>query len=272
MFFRKDPASSEIGTSSGNWNQTGELTIPTDGKNLFTPNGWTGCTGDWSTYGSSSEEEDLPDELPDAISCGVVRSVLFNETFGNLSTVTSRNSSSYVPSNYNYISECNKIQVAGSYAIVANPRYSGCTDTGDFENTCYCDPTKARLWYQDCGDHTGTDNADGNAAGSLGGMLQFDCNNGSNSDIMYQRTVTGICKNTLINFSVWLKSATQPSDLNEGKVDPIDARVILRKGGATGTIIGRKDIKQVKIFFIFYTSFLDLQYYNYYSLYFHNPL
>ena len=33
------------------WNKTGDLTIPTDGKNLFTvPNGdWDGSTTTWST-------------------------------------------------------------------------------------------------------------------------------------------------------------------------------------------------------------------------------
>ena len=38
------------GESEGStWNVSGMLTVPSD-KNLFTPNGWTGCTGDWSIY------------------------------------------------------------------------------------------------------------------------------------------------------------------------------------------------------------------------------
>ena len=38
------------GASEGStWNVTGKLTVPSD-KNLFTPNGWSGCTGTWSTY------------------------------------------------------------------------------------------------------------------------------------------------------------------------------------------------------------------------------
>ncbi len=32
------------------WNQTGDLTIPTDGKNKFKPSGWDGATTTWSTY------------------------------------------------------------------------------------------------------------------------------------------------------------------------------------------------------------------------------
>ena len=32
------------------WNQTGDLTIPTDGKNKFKPSGWDNATTTWSTY------------------------------------------------------------------------------------------------------------------------------------------------------------------------------------------------------------------------------
>lgn len=32
------------------WNQTGNLTIPTDGKNMFKPDDWDGKTTTWSTY------------------------------------------------------------------------------------------------------------------------------------------------------------------------------------------------------------------------------
>ena len=32
------------------WNQTGNLDIPTDGKNMFKPDGWDGKTTTWSTY------------------------------------------------------------------------------------------------------------------------------------------------------------------------------------------------------------------------------
>ncbi len=265
IFARMDPGNT---TNDWNtrWNSTCDLTCDgsktlydmSDSGNWGKSNGDDDCEdlndSQWTTYGSSSDDDDLPDELPDAVYCGVKQNTIFKETFGNLSTVKSRTNSSYVPGNYSYVGGCNKINSAGSYAIVANPRYSGCTsysDGGDYGDACACDPYYARLWYQNCGDHTGTNDADGNAAGSLGGMLQLDCNNGSDTDVMYQRTVTGICKNTLINFSVWLKCATQPGDYNgdgeEDKIDPIDARVILRKGGPDGKIIGRKDIHQVDL-------------------------
>ena len=32
------------------WNQSGDLTIPTDGKNMFKPDDWDGSTKTWSTY------------------------------------------------------------------------------------------------------------------------------------------------------------------------------------------------------------------------------
>ena len=42
------------GTTANNWdnkwNQTGDLTIPTDGKNMFKPDDWNGKTTTWSTY------------------------------------------------------------------------------------------------------------------------------------------------------------------------------------------------------------------------------
>ena len=49
IIVRKDPSNQNINWDNA-WNQTGDLKIPTDGRNLFIPNGWTGCTEAWSTY------------------------------------------------------------------------------------------------------------------------------------------------------------------------------------------------------------------------------
>ena len=51
IFCRMNPSAS-ANNWNNKWNQTGDLTIPTDGKNLFTiPNGsWNGATTTWSTY------------------------------------------------------------------------------------------------------------------------------------------------------------------------------------------------------------------------------
>ena len=50
IFCRMNPSSS-TNNWNNKWNQTGDLTIPTDGKNLFTvPSGaWNGSTSTWST-------------------------------------------------------------------------------------------------------------------------------------------------------------------------------------------------------------------------------
>ena len=51
IFCRMNPSAS-TNNWNNKWNQTGDLTIPTDGKNLFTiPGGsWDGATTTWSTY------------------------------------------------------------------------------------------------------------------------------------------------------------------------------------------------------------------------------
>ena len=50
IFVRMNPSSS-TNDWNNKWNQTGDLTIPTDGKNLFTvPDGvWDGSTKTWTT-------------------------------------------------------------------------------------------------------------------------------------------------------------------------------------------------------------------------------
>ena len=195
-------------------------------------------------------EEPLPDELPDGIICDDDFSeTLFFEDFGKLSDERARketnliNNEAFVTS-YSYVGDdCkNAIKQPGDYAIVANSQWHGCSDSKGTENLdddtdygdhCYCAPNKqnCRLWYRDVTDHTGN---------GLGGMVQFDCK-GGNDDLLYQRTIKGVCPNTLVNFSAYITKA------NKSNIDPIGARFILRKGGADGEIIGRKDIKNIDL-------------------------
>ena len=49
IFVRMD-GSKPANDWANKWNQTGDLVIPTDGKNKFTPSGWDGATTTWSTY------------------------------------------------------------------------------------------------------------------------------------------------------------------------------------------------------------------------------
>ena len=202
------------------------------------------------------EDVDVP-ELPAGIVCDENnKKVLFFEDFGTLSGEKSRKQNNTVDSEYSeycgtelfvtsykFVDECKKIKNAGDYAIVVNPKYSGCTDTSnnDRENTCDCNDLNDRLWYKECGDHTGTDDKNGNEAGSKGGMLQFDCRNGSNCDVLYQRTLSNVCENTFLNFSAWITKA------NISDTDPIKARFLLRKGGGDGEIIGKKDVEDINL-------------------------
>ena len=51
IFCRMNPATT-VNNWNNKWNQTGDLTVPTDGKNLFTVSAgsWDGATTAWSTY------------------------------------------------------------------------------------------------------------------------------------------------------------------------------------------------------------------------------
>ena len=49
IFVRMNGSTTENNWSN-KWNQTGNLDIPTDGKNMFKPDGWDGETTTWSTY------------------------------------------------------------------------------------------------------------------------------------------------------------------------------------------------------------------------------
>ena len=204
------------------------------------------------------EDVDVP-ELPAGIVCDENnKKVLFFEDFGTLSGEKSRKQNNTVDSEYSYycgtdlfvtsykfVNECDKIKYAGDYAVVVNPKYSGCTskdNESDYEDTCYCgDGNTSKLWYKDCGDHTGTDDKNGNLAGSKGGMLQFDCRDGNNCDVLYQRTLSNVCEHTYLNFSAWITKA------NVSDADPIKARFILRKGDAEGEIIGKKDVDDINL-------------------------
>ena len=59
IFCRMNPSNTALSWDS-KWNQTGDLTIPTDGKNCFTLDaGWNG-TGSWSTYTPAGSETTEP--------------------------------------------------------------------------------------------------------------------------------------------------------------------------------------------------------------------
>lgn len=61
IFCRMNPAKTELSWDS-KWNQTADLTIQTDGKNLYKITGWLDGKGDgsWDTYSESSTDDDIP--------------------------------------------------------------------------------------------------------------------------------------------------------------------------------------------------------------------
>jgi hypothetical protein len=65
IFCRMNP-SATANNWNNKWNQTGDLTIPTNGKNLFTvPSGsWDGSTTTWSVFGSTEVEPEPEPEVP----------------------------------------------------------------------------------------------------------------------------------------------------------------------------------------------------------------
>ena len=157
--------------------------------------------------------------------------VLFVDSFGefNPNKLTGRAElDDKVTTSYSYVGgadECNNnfINTAGEYAIVATPRYSGCAkdlgeNSSDIDNRCNCNPTYHRLWYRNIFDRT--HDRDNN---KYGGMLQFDCNNGSGTDILYSREVE-VCSDVYVKFSAWVQSASQSNS------NPIKSKFVLYKG------------------------------------------
>lgn len=178
-------------------------------------------------------------KITPAVKCNLESTtILFEETFGQLDGETQRAFSSYIPS-YSYKSECTPVKNAGDYAIVANPKWAGCDEISSSANSCAdCITPKDKYWFKDTYDHT-----QGKVMNGLyGGMLLVNCKNGSNGDdLIYQRTVSGICDSTYINFSAWFMKA------NISNADPIGAKFVLRRGGASGTIIDTYEVNNIDV-------------------------
>ena len=178
-------------------------------------------------------------KITPAVKCNLESTtILFEETFGQLDGETQRAFSSYIPS-YSYKLECKPVKNAGDYAIVANPKWAGCDEISSSANSCAdCITPKDKYWFKDTYDHT-----QGKVMNGLyGGMLLVNCKNGSNGDdLIYQRTVSGICDSTYINFSAWFMKA------NISNADPIGAKFVLRRGGASGTIIDTYEVNNIDV-------------------------
>ena len=103
-----------------------------------------------------------------------------------------------VGSNYSAMdSKCTAIKDAGKYAVVANPKWAGCGEQSNGDtHACDCNDS---WWYLNMDDHTTGD--------TNGGMLMFNCNDGtSKTDILYECELQ-VCAETYINFSAWIAPA-----------------------------------------------------------------
>ncbi len=178
-------------------------------------------------------------KITPAVKCNLESTtILFKETFGQLSSDSSRAESAYVTA-YNPKEQCAPVKKGGEYAIVANPKWAGCDEIESNANSCAdCKNPKDKYWFKDTYDHT-----QGKVINGLyGGMLLVNCKDGSDGkDLIYQRTVSGICDSTYINFSAWFMKA------NVSNADPIGAKFVLRRGGASGTIIDTYEVDNIDV-------------------------
>ena len=178
-------------------------------------------------------------KITPAVKCNIESTtILFKETFGQLSEENDRAKSEYVPT-YDFRDECDPVKDGGEYAIVANPKWAGCDEITHDANSCNeCITPKDKYWFKDTLDHT-----QGKVINGLyGGMLLVNCKDGSDGkDLIYQRTVSGICDSTYINFSAWFMKA------NVSNADPIGAKFVLRRGGASGTIIDTYEVDNIDV-------------------------
>lgn len=156
-------------------------------------------------------------------SIGVNNAAEFGGTFGSGSTLN-RNTDLTAPiGGYTFISDVNAyIGVGdGRYAIVKNlsPR-SGTVNTARRRNTCNVPAALAfddnyncnkrmfdGFWFID-GDHTGTNNATGNAPPAAttnsGYMLMVNADYVASE--VYRQSITNLCPNTYYEFSAWVKN------------------------------------------------------------------
>ena len=182
--------------------------------------------------------------------------------------------SASIPSYTASKTECGAMADAGRYTVLANPRNAGCgTNVAQSTANCNCYNSSER-WYRDTEDHTDeanngyvlfedpnnknkiTSGADfitydgsgdeiyGTNASMYGGMLLYNCANGtgSNLDVLYQCTISGLCENTFINFSAFVTCANTG---RSGNID-IQAEFKLYSGTtATGTPISTIPVKNI---------------------------
>ncbi len=246
IFCRMDPNVQNNCWDGCRWNQTGDLVW--DGANdmaVISGDNAGSPSVSWSKYSASPDPEPDPTPIPD-IKCDPENTkVLFTETFGTFANNDDRDSYSRnlanhgyvarVPSNYSAMTtKCTAIKDKGYYAVVANPFWGGCGTQGQGDTyACNCN---SDWWYQDITDHTEGD--------TNGGMLMYNCNDGtSTTDVLYECELD-VCADTYINFLAYIAPANALRDCDAYQ----DAGVkFVLKETSTGTQIATKTIKDIKL-------------------------
>lgn len=145
---------------------------------------------------------------------GKLSNQLFFEDFGTLENEKAHATCAEVP--YTFMATCKPLKNGGEYAVVANPKWAGCTKNG-FGESDACREDAEHYWFRDDLRSVGGD--------TNGGMLMLNCNNGGEDDILYKRDVTVNCPNTTVTFSFFVAQASKSAE------DPIKFQVQLVAGG-----------------------------------------
>ncbi len=203
------------------------------------------CSATGSCYNSSSSDDEEDDYI-DALKCDPANTkIIFTETFGTFTNNDDRASYSRTLASHGYVArvggnysamatKCTAIKDAGKYAVLANPKWAGCgTQSNGDTHACDCNNS---WWYLNMDDHTTGD--------TNGGMLMFNCNDGTNTtDILYECELE-VCAETYINFSAFIAPANALRDCDAYQ----DAGVkFILKDKNSGEQIAAKTIKNIKL-------------------------
>ena len=195
----------------------------------------------------STSSDDEEDDYIDALKCDPANTkIIFTETFGAFTDNKDRASYSRTLATHGYVARvgsnysamttsCTAIKDKGNYAVVANPKWAGCGEQANGDTyACSCNDS---WWYLEMEDHTSGD--------TNGGMLMFNCNDGTTTtDILYECELE-VCAETYINFSAWIAPANA---LRSGCTAYQDAGVkFILKDKNSGEQIATKTIKNIKL-------------------------
>ncbi len=121
IFCRMNPSAS-VNNWNNKYNQTGDLTIPTNGNNLFTlpSNSWDGATETWSTYTPPCNVTLSVSQSPDANIYLTSESVTLSATAENHTSITWKNGDTTLGTGDSYTYTQSEVSNVTIKAIAAN--------------------------------------------------------------------------------------------------------------------------------------------------------